>query len=101
MWIFLARATPISSGDGRSASQWIANFVQAIAFGAIHQGGRIHGPHPCAVVLGVVLEPRTFEWRESSRLRLTYTYGIEVAIGNAHTISDSAIFVMAALFARI
>ena len=84
--------------DRKSLSLWIANFVQAIAFGAIHQIAGFTGRTGSLSLTSVMLEPRTI-----SGVVLGFAYvrfGLETAI-MTHAINDASVFALAALFARV
>lgn len=87
----------LTRGQRRSASLWIGNLVQAMAFGAFHQIAGFTGRTSALSLRGVMLEPRTL-----SGVILGYAYiryGIETTI-ITHALSDGAIFGLAAFFAR-
>ena len=86
------------SADRKSASQWIANIIQAIAFGALHQVAGFTGRTSALSFSGVMLEPRTI-----SGVILGYAYiryGLDTAI-MTHALGDASIFALVALFARL
>jgi len=87
-----------NAGERRLVSLWIANVIQAMAFGAIHQIVGFTARTSALSFSGVVLDPRTI-----SGVVLGYAYiryGLDISI-MTHALADSAIFVMAATFARL
>jgi len=96
-WLINQSSRAISA-DRKSASQWIANIIQAIAFGALHQVAGFTGRTSALSFSGVMLEPRTI-----SGVILGYVYiryGLETAI-MTHALGDASIFALVALFARL
>jgi membrane protease YdiL (CAAX protease family) len=96
-WLVNQAARALSA-DRKSMSLWIANLIQALVFGALHQIAGFTGRTSTRSLAGVILEPRTV-----GGLFLGYAYlryGLECAI-MMHAFSDASIFALATLFARL
>ena len=95
-WL-VSHASRAISARRESASLWIANLIQAMAFGAIHL---VVGTRSTSTLslLAVMREPRTI-----SGVILGYayfSYGLDTAI-MTHALFDASISTLAAVFARI
>jgi hypothetical protein len=96
-WLINQASRALFSG-GRTVSLWIANLIQAMAFGALHQIAGFAGRTSTLSLTGVMLEPRTV-----GGVILGYAYiryGLESAI-MTHALGDALIFVLLTLFAKL